>query len=342
MKETENNERYARNLWYLLRLIKTWSINFSSRSFRVDSPPPREFIRPFAAGSRQAPDPYDQYLDNHGYYRKHTARNSTSLFRVISEQIYGIQRHHERVRRECVDYMHQHREHFLNAITSRDWDFDNYLMDMAKTKTYGTILELKAMGMRYEANIMIFEPYTDGKWLEKPNPSYQRTIRVFHAPVQQPLHFDTIFTRQYIEKAAYCQAVVYEILYKKVFLLPDVDFAVEHMLNDPLGEHTVYSVDAHGVEQVVVEGGREIRFDSAHNTECILEDFRFCHFHNKDGYRQEYEGYQAAKRAPENSEKIKGRFNSDIFLHNADISCVRQLLKEGKAKFCVKIKLLNQ
>lgn len=57
--------------------------------------PTIRFSRPFAAGSRITPDPFDRYLDERGFYRKHTARDSTNLFRVISEQLYDTQDYHQ-------------------------------------------------------------------------------------------------------------------------------------------------------------------------------------------------------------------------------------------------------
>ena len=38
-------------------------------------------VRPFSSGSRKAPDVLDHYLEAEGYYRKHTARDPSSLFR---------------------------------------------------------------------------------------------------------------------------------------------------------------------------------------------------------------------------------------------------------------------
>lgn len=66
--------------------------------------------RPFQPGSRQAPDPYDQFLDENGFYRKHTARDASSLFRVISEQMFGAQIYHQFVRQSCVAYMEEHKD----------------------------------------------------------------------------------------------------------------------------------------------------------------------------------------------------------------------------------------
>lgn len=60
-----------------------------------DTMPTIRFSRPFSSGSRPTPDPYDKFLDLNGFYRKHTARDSSNLFRVVSEQLYDTQDHHQ-------------------------------------------------------------------------------------------------------------------------------------------------------------------------------------------------------------------------------------------------------
>lgn len=161
--------------------------------------PTTRFRRHFSAGSRPAPDPYDKYLDLEGFYRKHTARDSTCLFRVISEQMFDTQGYHEQVRKDCVNYMIKHRDQYQSAVPM---DFDEYVNEMAKTKTYGTILELRVMGYLYKRNVLLYQPYDLGKWLVKDNAYTDQCFRVFHAPEK---HFDSVFTKPFIVKAAFCQ-----------------------------------------------------------------------------------------------------------------------------------------
>lgn len=71
--------------------------------------------RPFSSGSRQAPDPHDNFLEQAGFYRKHTARDSSCLFRTISEQMYDTQNHHLAIRESCVSYMRKNKLYFQNV-----------------------------------------------------------------------------------------------------------------------------------------------------------------------------------------------------------------------------------
>lgn len=68
--------------------------------------------RPITSGSRQAPDPFDQFLESRNMYRKHTARDASCLFRVIAEQMYDTQMLHYEVRLECVRFMTRKRRIF--------------------------------------------------------------------------------------------------------------------------------------------------------------------------------------------------------------------------------------
>lgn len=87
--------------------------------------------RPITSGSRQAPDPYDQYLESRGLYRKHTARDASSLFRVIAEQLYDTQSLHYEIRLECVRFMTQKRRIFekvrwIDYLSVESWTIISY------------------------------------------------------------------------------------------------------------------------------------------------------------------------------------------------------------------------
>lgn len=54
----------------------------------------------------------DRWLDEMGYFRKHTARDSSCLFRAVSENIYNTQRYFHKVRLDCVHFMASQRHLF--------------------------------------------------------------------------------------------------------------------------------------------------------------------------------------------------------------------------------------
>lgn len=160
--------------------------------------PTTRYRRQFSAGSRPTPDPYDKFLDLEGFYRKHTARDATCLFRTISEQLYDNQEYHEQIRKDCVNYLIKHRDQYEHLTP---FNFNEYTCQMAKPTTYGTFLELRAIGYMYKRNILLYQPYDLGMWLVK-EPEYTDTFRIFFAPEK---HFDSVFTKPFIVKAAFCQ-----------------------------------------------------------------------------------------------------------------------------------------
>lgn len=102
--------------------------------------------RPFATGSKPGPDAVDHYLETQGYYRKHVARDASSLFRVVSEQIFDIQNYHEKVRQDCADYMEANAKDYSNEV---DKNLYNYISTLRKARTHGTLLELRVLAKKY-------------------------------------------------------------------------------------------------------------------------------------------------------------------------------------------------
>lgn len=254
--------------------------------------PTIRFSRPFSSGSRPTPDPFDKFLDSYGFYRKHTARDSSSLFRVISEQIYDTQDHHEQVRKDCVNYMIKHRDQYEELIP----DFDQYVRQMAKADTFGSLTELRAMGYLFKRNIILYRPFDLGVKFVEDADYKEPIVRVFHAS-----HFDSVFEKSYIIDAAFCQcksvllsrivlnrmsqalqslwltssismftliAIVYEMLYKNVYKLPDIEYSVETMLysdiNHEPSKHEYENGDEYATH-ITFEDGRKFQLDRPGN-----------------------------------------------------------------------------
>ena len=102
--------------------------------------------RPFATGSKPGPDAVDHYLEEKGFYRKHTARDASSLFRVISEQVFDVQNYHEKIRQDCAAFMEDHSKEYQNEV---DKNFYNYVSHLRRPRTHGSLLELKVMARMY-------------------------------------------------------------------------------------------------------------------------------------------------------------------------------------------------
>ncbi|KAH8275102.1 hypothetical protein KR018_012285 [Drosophila ironensis] len=297
--------------------------------------------RPITSGSRQAPDPYDQYLEGRGLYRKHTARDASSLFRVIAEQLYDTQSLHYEIRLECIRFMTQRRRIFEKHIRG---DFDTYIQDMSKPKTYGTITELRAMCYLYRRNAILFEPYNMGtSVIFKSN--YQNEFRVFY---NHENHFDSIYKVEDIETAAVCQSFTFKMLYKMLFKLPDVNFAVETMLHPQTFTWNTFDVEVNQQGYMIFircSDSRCFALDLPETTNCILEDYRLCNFHSSRGIqstssrRDQKEQRDSKKEQTHNHQRTKAEDSTDRMLMcpNKMVSCVRQLLDDGITPFPYKV-----
>nr|XP_036228512.1 uncharacterized protein LOC106624858 isoform X2 [Bactrocera oleae] len=291
--------------------------------------------RQFTSGSRQAPDPFDQFLEENNFYRKHTARDASCLFRVISEQMYDTQLHHLAIRKKCVRYMRKHRDYFAPLV---ERDLDEYLDDMSKPKTYGTLIELQAVGYMFQRNVLLFEPFNLGNFYSSRS-YFNDVFRVFYTPER---HFDSVFTCDYIKDAAICQAICYEILYKDLYKLPDVAFAVEHMLHSPTldaMEYTSENNDDGYCTRIVLTDGRSFNFDLPNETNCILENYELCHFHHTNFPRLSDDLHREMKIHTNCDDYEKSALckTAESLLPHKYISCVRQLLQEGITPFPYKV-----
>ncbi|XP_067639850.1 protein ovarian tumor locus isoform X2 [Eurosta solidaginis] len=291
--------------------------------------------RQFTSGSRQAPDPFDQFLEENNFYRKHTARDASCLFRVISEQMYDTQLHHLAIRKKCVRYMRKHRDFFAPLI---ERDLDDYLDDMSKPKTYGTLIELQAVGYMFQRNVLLFEPFNLGNFFSTRS-YFNDVFRVFYTPER---HFDSVFTCDYIKDAAICQAICYEILYKDLYKLPDVAFAVEHMLHSPTLESSEYTSENNEngyCTRMQLADGRSFKFDLPQDTNCILENYELCHFHytNFPRLSDDLQREMKIRTNCDDYEKSALCKTAESLLPHKYISCVRQLLQEGITPFPYKV-----
>ncbi|RXN18683.1 dachshund -like protein [Labeo rohita] len=66
----------------------------------------------------------DEYLASIGLYRKMMARDASCLFRAVSEQLYYSQNYHQRIRKECVNFIKANRCNFEPFVQG---SFEKYL-----------------------------------------------------------------------------------------------------------------------------------------------------------------------------------------------------------------------
>lgn len=297
--------------------------------------------RPFSSGSRQPPDPIDHYLTQIGYYRKHVARDASSLFRVFAELMFDAQMYHPFVRQLCVHFMAQNKNSIQKSIK---YDVKDYLTNLTRCRTHGTLLELKALAYLFKRNVILFEPMTAGQYFVQ-EPEFRTTLQVF---CSNDNHYDIIYTQSYIVDAAFCQSLCYEIIYSHVYKLPDVVYAVEKMLHDQTDSTEIRPVYKHAEDDeypqaIYLAEGREFLLDGPYNTKCILDNYLLCCFHNRHfeklAFTLEREMYECATSRHDNVEErysIAMRTLQSM-LPEKFVSCVRQLLMNGITPFPYKV-----
>ncbi|KAG5683825.1 hypothetical protein PVAND_013088 [Polypedilum vanderplanki] len=294
--------------------------------------------RPFATGSKPGPDEIDHYLESKGLYRKHIARDASSLFRVVSEQVFDIQNYHDKVRQDCASFIEQNFKEYVQEV---DKNIYNYCTQLRRNRTHGTLFDLKVMARMYKKNVLLYEPTKNYQTIERyyvKNDDYDNKslMRVFYS--EQDKHFDIVFTLEYTEQLADSQGVVYEILYKDVFKLPDVCYAVERMLHDPEGVTTIILEE--NPSKYMNATGEIISFDSPDKTNCVLKDPRTCHYHNQEDFEEVLEEHKDLVTVINRSDepgRLKIYKPIDGFLHDQCKSCVRQLLDEKITPFPYKV-----
>ncbi|KAJ8686666.1 hypothetical protein QAD02_022460 [Eretmocerus hayati] len=174
---------------------------------------------------KRAVEPVDEWLQNDGYFRKHTPKDPTCLFRAVSEQVYHSQRCHIKVRQECIEFMKKNRQLFEEKISI---PYDSYLNQMACFTEWGGTNEILAISSLYKRNIVIFHGQKFTKETVVDHGHKENLLLCFTPPKQ----YETVMSREYTAKAGFCQSIVYQTLYKKVFKMNNVDAVVHKMLHE--------------------------------------------------------------------------------------------------------------
>lgn len=262
---------------------------------------------------------------------------------------------------------------------------------MAKPRAHGTLVELRALALLYGRDVLLFEPFNTGAWFvthgddtDAADTDYSNSVsttttsdedsadarKCLHLFFTSDGHFDTVYHQMYIEDAAFCQSLCYEIMYSYVFSLPDVMYAVERMLHDsPLemnrsetdiestavalaGHRHVASITAASEadvtyssmypdgypERMVLADGRVFLLDRPERTCCVLENYSMCHFHNGRNFEKlSLQLRHDLWNSREPQQEARALRHLQSMLPDRYTSCVRQLLMLGITPFPYKV-----
>ncbi|XP_077461047.1 putative bifunctional UDP-N-acetylglucosamine transferase and deubiquitinase ALG13 isoform X2 [Stigmatopora argus] len=153
----------------------------------------------------------DDYLASLGLYRKMVARDASSLFRAVSEQLYYSQNYHGTIRQECADFMRANAFVFEPFV---EGSFGKYLERLEDPKETVGQVEIKALSQLYRRRFLIYRyPGKAATVISEGD----RFVSEVTLSCSINCHYDIVYPRSYPASAALCQAVVYELLYAKVF-----------------------------------------------------------------------------------------------------------------------------
>ncbi|XP_070153573.1 putative uncharacterized protein DDB_G0291608 isoform X1 [Polyergus mexicanus] len=176
--------------------------------------------------SKRTLEPVDQWLAKEGYFRKLTPRDPTCLFRAISEQVYHTQHYHLRVRKECTDFMMKKRQLFMDSMTT---SFDYYVKEMQCFTEWGGPNEIRALSLLYKRDIIIFVGEKQICENVTNNGFKKGVILLCHT---EPKQYEPVYPMAFVQSAAYCQSIVYEVVYRYLYQMPNIKTVADKMLHN--------------------------------------------------------------------------------------------------------------
>ncbi|KAM3624481.1 uncharacterized protein V6R79_024007 [Siganus canaliculatus] len=156
----------------------------------------------------------DEYLCSLGLYRKMVARDASSLFRAVSEQLYYSQNYHQSIRQDCANFMRANRCDFEPFV---EGSFEKYLERLEDPKETVGHVEIKALSQLYRRCFLIY------RYPGKPATVISEDNFVEKVTLCCSIngHYDIAYPRSYPASAALCQSLLYELLYIQVFGLEE-------------------------------------------------------------------------------------------------------------------------
>ncbi|XP_055502189.1 LOW QUALITY PROTEIN: OTU domain-containing protein 4-like [Leucoraja erinacea] len=191
----------------------------------------------------------DAFLKNQGLYRKRIAKDGSCLFRAVAEQVFHTQSEHLEVRGACVSYLRRNQEQFEAFI---EGSFDEYLKQLEKPQEWVGQVEISALSLMYKRDFIIYQ--------EPNRPPARVTENGFPDTISLCFsngnHYDSVYPRKFVDAAALCQSILYEMLYQDV-LKTDVEPVISALdANGKTNEHVHSSEDSDSGAEMELHRGK--------------------------------------------------------------------------------------
>ncbi|XP_056156224.1 OTU domain-containing protein 4 [Lampris incognitus] len=152
----------------------------------------------------------DEYLKSIGLHRKKIAKDGSCLFRAVAEQVLHSQTLHTKVRGDCVEFLAKNRDSYEAFI---EGDYDEYLSKIQDPQHWVGEVEINALAVMYRRDFLIYqEPHkcavsiTDNGFTDKVQLCFLNGN-----------HYDSVYPISHVKAAAFCQSILYDLLYESVF-----------------------------------------------------------------------------------------------------------------------------
>jgi len=155
---------------------------------------PRVSMKPVDEHALQyvTPEELAKKLATKGLHITRVGKDGNCLFRAVAHQLYGDQEMHDAVRRQCMDYMEQERDHFSQFVTE---EFSEYIARKRKDAVYGNHLELQAIAELYNRPILIYTINEEAINL------FQEEYKTDNPPMQLSYHYGNHYNSVYNPKS---------------------------------------------------------------------------------------------------------------------------------------------
>eukprot|EP00177_Eucheuma_denticulatum_P001843 GFKZ01003289.1.p2 GENE.GFKZ01003289.1~~GFKZ01003289.1.p2 ORF type:complete len:424 (+),score=65.08 GFKZ01003289.1:555-1826(+) len=99
---------------------------------------------------------FSRLLEGSGLTIRDVSNDGNCFFRAVSDQLYGTEDYHMKLRERACNYLSLHKEHYRFFVDDEQ-SFEDYVSDMRKDGVWADNLELQAISMACDANIRVHQ-----------------------------------------------------------------------------------------------------------------------------------------------------------------------------------------
>ncbi|KAL8207118.1 UNVERIFIED_CONTAM: hypothetical protein K2H54_045258, partial [Gekko kuhli] len=136
--------------------------------------------------------------------------------------VFHSQAQHIAIRMSCINYLRKNREKFEAFI---EGPFEEYLKSLENPQEWVGQVEISALSLMYKKDFIIYREPDSAPSHVTENGFPDKVLLCF----SNGSHYDIVYPIEYTVNAAFCQSMLYELLYEKVFGI-DVSKTLEELI----------------------------------------------------------------------------------------------------------------